>query len=294
MMSNTRKRYSLQLPDRTLQLGERTLLMGILNVTPDSFSDGGKYLDVDQAVERAVQMEREGADLIDVGGESTRPGSTRVSFAEELHRVVPVLERLRERIAIPISIDTYKSEVAARAMRLGASVINDVSGGRWDRRIYAVVRETSAAFVIMHMRGNPTTWKALAPRRAVVQSTRRELLELCERARNAGISRRRILIDPGIGFGKNPEENLKILGQLSQFADLGYPLLIGPSRKSFLQGMAGRLPGGRIMGTVVSVVAAVFNGAHIVRVHDVATMAQVVRVADAIREGKSTVQDEGR
>lgn len=285
-MATIRRKYRLQLPDRTLLLGGQTLVMGVLNVTPDSFSDGGKFLDVDWAVERALEMEREGADLIDVGGESTAPGSRRVPFEEELHRVVPVLERLRGKVAVPLSIDTYKAEVAARALKLGVSLINDVSGGDWDPKILEVARQGRAGLVIMHMRGDPQNWRSLSPRRAVVQSVLKELRERCERARAAGISRQQILVDPGIGFGKNPLENVKLLGRLETFNALGYPLLIGTSRKSFLGKMGQRTPEERLLGTMATVAIAALKGAHMVRVHDVKEAVQVVRVADAIRETK--------
>lgn len=281
-----RQRFSLQLPDRTIRLGERTLLMGVLNVTPDSFSDGGKYLDVDRAVERAIEIEHEGADILDVGAESTRPGSKRVPYEEEVHRLVPVLERLKGRVSIPISVDTYKSEVAARALKLGASLINDVSGGRWDPRMLELAARFPAPLVLMHMRGDPASWKRLSPRRAVVQSVLRELREMIERARESGISGRRILVDPGIGFGKNAEENVKILGRLDEFGSLGYPVCIGTSRKSFLGKVLQQPVSDRLMGTAATVAIAVLKGAHVVRVHDVAESTAVVRVADAILKGK--------
>lgn len=285
-MQLKRQRFSLQLPDRTMRLGERTLLMGVLNVTPDSFSDGGKYLDVDRAVERAIEIEHEGADILDIGAESTRPGSKRVSYEEEVHRLVPVLERLRGRVSIPISVDTYKSEVAMRALKLGASIINDVSGGRWDPRMLEVAARFPAPLVLMHMRGDPASWKRLSPRRAVVQSVLRELRELIERARESGISCGRILVDPGIGFGKNAEENVKIMGRLEEFGSLGYPVCIGTSRKSFLGKVLQQPVADRLMGTAATVAIAVLKGAHVVRVHDVAESAAVARVADAILKGK--------
>jgi len=285
-MQLKRQRFSLQLPDRTMRLGERTLLMGVLNVTPDSFSDGGKYLNVDRAVERAIEIEHEGADILDIGAESTRPGSKRVSYEEEVHRLVPVLERLRGRVSIPISVDTYKSEVAMRALKLGASIINDVSGGRWDPRMLEVAARFPAPLVLMHMRGDPASWKRLSPRRAVVQSVLRELRELIERARESGISCGRILVDPGIGFGKNAEENVKIMGRLEEFGSLGYPVCIGTSRKSFLGKVLQQPVADRLMGTAATVAIAVLKGAHVVRVHDVAESAAVARVADAILKGK--------
>lgn len=281
-MEIRRKRFSLKLPDRILRLGERTLIMGVLNVTPDSFSDAGKYLDVDRAVERATGIEREGADILDIGAESTRPGSKCVPFEEELHRLVPVLERLRGKISIPISVDTYKSEVAVRALKLGASMLNDVSAGRWDPRMFEVARRHRVPMVLMHMRGDPQSWKHLPPRRAVVQSVLKELRGMIERAAESGIGRRQILIDPGFGFGKDPGENVRILGRLEDLASLGYPVCIGTSRKSFLGKMLHRPVTDRLLGSMATVAIAVLKGAHIVRVHDVAETVEVVGVADAI------------
>jgi dihydropteroate synthase len=282
LMQIRRKRFSLRLPDRILRLGERTLVMGVLNVTPDSFSDAGIYLDVDRAVERAIEIEREGADILDIGAESTRPGSKRVPFEEELHRLVPVLERLRGKISIPISVDTYKSEVALRALKLGAGMVNDVSGGRWDPRILEVARRHRVPMVLMHMRGDPQSWKHLSPRRAVVQSVLNELRWMIERAEESGIARRQILIDPGFGFGKDPAENVRILGRLEDLASLGYPVCIGTSRKSFLGRVMQRPVADRLLGSTTTVAIAVLKGAHIVRVHDVSESVEVVSVADAI------------
>jgi dihydropteroate synthase len=277
-----RKRFSLKLPDRILHLGERTLVMGVLNLTPDSFSDAGKYRDVERAVERALEIECEGADILDVGAESTRPGSKRVPLEEELHRLVPVLERLKGKISIPVSIDTYKSEVASRALKLGASIVNDVSGGRWDPRMYELVRRHGVPVVLMHMRGDPQSWKRLPPRRAVVQSVLKELEGFIGRARQWGILRRQIVVDPGFGFGKNAAENVRMLSRLEDLATLGYPVCIGTSRKSFLGKVLQHPVADRLMGSAATVAIAVLKGAHIVRVHDVAESVEVVRVADAI------------
>lgn len=281
-MQIRRRRFSLSLPDRILRLGERTLVMGVLNVTPDSFSDAGKYLDVDRAVERAIEIEREGADILDIGAESTRPGSRRVPYEEELHRLVPVLERLKGKISIPISIDTYKSEVALRALKLGAGLLNDISAGRWDPRMFEVARRHHVPMVLMHMRGDPQSWKHLSPRRAVVQSVVNELRGMIERAREAGITRRQILIDPGFGFGKNPAENVRILSRLEDLASLECPVCIGTSRKSFLGKVLQRPVTDRLLGSTATVAIAVLKGAHIVRVHDVAESVEVAGVADAI------------
>ncbi|MGB7622358.1 MAG: dihydropteroate synthase [Terriglobia bacterium] len=260
--------------------------MGVLDLTPDSFSDGGRHLDVDRAVERALEIEREGADILDVGAESTRPGSNRVPFEEELHRLVPVLEHLKGKISIPLSIDTYKSEVASRALRLGASLLNDVSGGRWDPKMFELVRHNRVPMVLMHMRGNPQSWKHLPPRRDVVQSVLKELKGIIGQARESGIFQRQILVDPGFGFGKNAAENVMMLSRLEDLASLGYPLCIGTSRKSFLGKMLQRPVTDRLMGSAATVAIAVLKGAHIVRVHDVAESVEVVRVADAILNKK--------
>jgi dihydropteroate synthase len=284
-----RAKFRLQLPSRALTLGERTLVVGVLNVTPDSFSDGGKYLDPDAAVPRAVEMEAEGADIIDLGGESTRPGSDPVSAQTELGRVMPVLERLRGRLRIPISIDTQKAVVAQAALEAGAEIVNDVSALRTDPALAEVVRRSRAAVVLMHMRGQPKTMQKRPFARSVMGDVASGLRDALARARRAGIPRAHIVLDPGIGFGKSLEQNCEILARLSELARLGYPLLVGTSRKSFLGALLeGRPEGGRIWGTAASVVAAVLGGAHLIRVHDAAETVQMVRVADAIlREARS-------
>jgi len=278
----------MRLATRTLVLGERTLVMSVLNVTPDSFSDGGMYLDAEAAARRAVEMEAAGADIIDIGGESTRPGSEPVSVETELARVLPVVERLRGRLKIPISIDTQKARVAEAALAAGAEIVNDVSALRTDPALAAVVRRARAALVLMHIRGRPKSMQRGPFARDVMADVTRGLREALERARAAGIPRGRILLDPGIGFGKSVEQNCELLARLPELARLGCPLVVGTSRKSFLGKIAGGgTEDGRIWGTAASVTASVLGGAHIVRVHDVAEMRLVVRVADAIgREGE--------
>lgn len=278
----------MRLATRTLVLGERTLGMSVLNVTPDSFSDGGMYLDAEAAARRAVEMEAAGADIIDIGGESTRPGSEPVSVETELARVLPVVERLRGRLKIPISIDTQKARVAEAALAAGAEIVNDVSALRTDPALAAVVRRARAALVLMHIRGRPKSMQRGPFARDVMADVTRGLREALERARAAGIPRGRILLDPGIGFGKSVEQNCELLARLPELARLGCPLVVGTSRKSFLGKIAGGgTEDGRIWGTAASVTASVLGGAHIVRVHDVAEMRLVVRVADAIgREGE--------
>ena len=273
-----RKRHEWKLASRSVLLGARTLIMGVLNVTPDSFSDGGRYLDPDIAYARALELQQEGADLIDIGGESTRPGSQRVPAAEELDRIAPVLKKLRNKLDIPISIDTYKAEVAERALELGAEIINDVSGLTFDPGLAEVVNRRDAGLVLMHLRGTPETWAQLKPLPDVTGTIVRDLKAALDRARSAGIERRRIVVDPGIGFGKRGEQNYEILAQLDRMHALEQPILVGTSRKSFL-GM--RLTDEqKLMSTAATVAAAILQGAHIVRVHDVRPMLEVARVAD--------------
>jgi len=268
-------------------LGERTLVMGVLNVTPDSFSDGGRYSTVRAAVARAMEMEAEGADIVDIGGESTRPGSEGVSAGAELERVLPVLRALRGRLKIPISIDTQKAAVAEAAIEAGAEMVNDVSALRGPegsgRAMGEVVRRAGVPIVLMHMRGKPKTMQRRPFARDVMGDVTKGLREALGRARRAGIPRGRVILDPGIGFGKSTEQNCELLARLGELKRLGCPLLIGASRKTFI----GKLLGGaseekRAWGTAAAVTAAVLGGAQIVRVHDVGEMAQVVRVADSI------------
>jgi len=273
----------LKLRSRTLVLGPRTLVMGVLNVTPDSFSDGGRYLDAEAAVRRALEMEAAGADIIDIGGESTRPGSEPVSAETELARVLPVVEGLRGRLKIPISIDTQKARVAEAALAAGAEMVNDVSALRADPVLAEVVRRARAPLVLMHMRGRPKTMQRRPFARDVMADVTRGLREALVRARRGGIPRSRVILDPGIGFGKSMEQNCELLARLPELARLGCPLLVGTSRKAFLGALAGGAPEERrAWGTAASVTAAVLGGAHMVRVHDVAEMVQVVRVADGI------------
>jgi dihydropteroate synthase len=278
-----RKKYKLRLPSRRIVLGERTLLMGILNVTPDSFSDGGLFLDPTAAIARALAMEKAGADLIDLGGESTRPGSEGVPAEEELRRVLPVLDALHGKLKIPISIDTAKSQVAEAAAIAGAEIINDVTGLRNDPRIAEVARRRKLPLILMHMRGEPRTMQKAPFARDVVRDVAAGLRRAVAVARRVGVAKSQIVLDPGIGFGKSWPQNLELLERLPELAKLGFPLLLGTSRKSFI----GKILGGaakdeRAWGTAASVTASILGGAHIVRVHDVAEMAQVARVADAI------------
>lgn len=260
----------------------RTLVMGVLNVTPDSFSDGGRYLDVGSATERGVRMVEEGADLIDVGGESSRPGSGRISEDDELRRVLPVLEALAARVSVPISIDTLKPGVARRCLESGASIVNDIRGLR-DPQMLSVAAAAQASVVIMHMRGEPATMQLDTAYGDVVAEVCSFLKAQCERAREAGI--REIAVDPGLGFGKSAGQNFELLARLGEFRALGCPILVGPSRKSFLGSLPSRLAvDERLEGTLAAVATAVINGADVVRVHDVKQCRRVVDVADAIRE----------
>ena len=284
----TRKRYRLRLPSRTLVLGERTLIMGVLNVTPDSFFDGGTYLDAPSAIGRAVQLEHAGADLIDIGGESTRPGADPVSAEEELARVLPVLEGLRGQIHIPISLDTQKAAVAEAGIAAGVEIINDVSALRFDSALAEVIRRRRVALIAMHMRGTPGTMHRGPFASNATRDVVAGLKAAVGRATRAGVAKSRILIDPGIGFGKTYEQNYELLANLPELARLGFPLVVGTSRKVFI---GWKLAGGkkppwpierREWGTAATVAAAILGGAHIVRVHDVEDMAQVARIADAI------------
>jgi dihydropteroate synthase len=283
-----RRKFKLRLPSRTLILGERTLVMGVLNVTPDSFSDGGLFLDVDAAVTRAFEMEKAGADILDIGGESTRPGSQGVSSEEELRRILPVLERLRGKIKIPISVDTSKSEVAEAAAAAGAEILNDVTALQNDPRIADVALRRKLPLVLMHMRGDPRTMQKGPFAKDVVRDVLVGLGKAIAIARRAGVAKSQVIIDPGIGFGKSYSQNFELLARLPELAKLGFPILIGTSRKSFIGRALEGTPRGsvaeaeRIWGTAVTVAASILQGAHIVRVHDVAEMSEVARVTDVL------------
>ena len=282
-----RKLFRLKLPSRTLLLGERTLVMGVLNITPDSFSDGGKFFDTERAIEHAYAIERAGADLLDIGGESTRPGSTGTPAQEERARVLLVLQGLRGMLKIPISLDTQKAEVAEAALEAGVEIINDISGLRSDSRMAAVAARYRVPLILMHMRGEPRTMQAGPFARDVVKDVMQGLRNSVTIARKAGVAKSQIILDPGIGFGKSFAQNYELLQKLPELAKLGHPLLVGTSRKGFLGATLARdgkpaPPEERIWGSAATVTASILNGAHIVRVHDVAEMVQVARVADCI------------
>lgn len=285
-LKSMRKRFEIELSDGSkIELGTRTIVVGILNVTPDSFSDGGKHLDPSRAVERALEMESEGAGIIEIGGESTRPGSARLSVEEELSRVLPVLTRLAGRLRTPVAIDTYKSEVALAAAASGAGIINDVSALRFDPRLADVAARERSVLVLMHMRGEPATMQKLEPSSDIFAEIESDLACSIQRAESSGVSRNKIIIDPGIGFGKTLEQNLSILNQLDRFGGFNLPLMIGTSRKSFIGRITGRPETGRAFGSAASVAIAILRGAHFVRVHDVKQMAEAAQIADAIVSG---------
>ncbi len=268
----------------SLDFSKKTCIMGVLNVTPDSFSDGGLYNRRDVAVEHALRLADEGADIIDIGGESTRPGSEPVSPDEEIRRTIPVIELLAKKINIPISIDTCKAAVAKRALDAGSSMVNDISGLRFDPEMPEVVARHKVPIVIMHIKGNPKDMQVNPEYEALIPEIMDYLRGSIRLAVDSGINEDMIIIDPGIGFGKTFDHNLEILKNLNEFALLGKPLLVGPSRKAFIGKILGDLPASdRLEGTAAAAAIAIMNGANIIRVHDVKEMVRVARVADAIR-----------
>ena len=286
---------SWQIKDRAMPIGERTLIMGILNVTPDSFSDGGQFVSLDAALAHAEQMLSEGADIIDVGGESTRPGGAPVSAEEEIARVVPVIEALASRL--PISVDTTKSEVARAALDAGAAIVNDISALRFDFYIADAVARARAGLVLMHSRGTPATMHRLPPVADIMHEVTHSLRASINMAERRGVKRESIVIDPGIGFGKSQEQNLELLAKLDQLiaAFPDYPLLIGTSRKSFIGRILADETGtpapaeGRLHGTLATITTAVLHGAHIIRVHDVKAAAETAQVVDLINRTSRTI-----
>ncbi len=256
--------------------------MGILNVTPDSFSDGGRFYDPIRAIQHARRMVKEGADIIDVGGESTRPGSEGVPLREELKRVVPVIEALVQEVEVPISVDTTKAEVAARALEAGADIVNDIGAMRMDPEMATVVAEHNAVVILMHMKGTPRDMQKDPQYRDVLEEVYAFLQQRIERAEERGVSPDRIIVDPGIGFGKTVEHNLILLKGLRRLRDLGKPVMVGTSRKSFIGRILNLEVDKRLIGTAATAAASILNGADIIRVHDVAAMVQVARMTDAI------------
>ncbi len=284
--------FEWQIGSRALQLGKRTLLMGVVNVTPDSFSDGGINFDRDRAVEYALKLLKDGADIIDVGGESTRPGAkvqsadAAISEKEELERVIPVIAGLKKKNPTAVvSVDTYKAGVARQAVEAGAEIVNDVSGFLWDPKMAKTLAELKCGAVLMHMRGRPHEWRKLPPVLDIVTLVKRELRERVDTATTAGMKRERIVIDPGFGFGKNHEENYPLLRRFEEFHQLRFPVLVGMSRKSFIGRALARngtdAPvSDRLFGTLAAEIAAIMKGAQIIRTHDVRASADAVRIGD--------------
>ena len=282
-----RRQFNLRLPSGCLELGKKTLIMGVLNVTPDSFFDGGCYDRIEPAFKRGIQLENEGADFIDVGGESTRPSRKHVLSAEdEIKRIVPVIERLAKRLSIPISVDTYKSIVAQQAINAGAEIINDISGLNFDSRMAELVVKSGVALVLMHSRGSPAKLHNLTPLKYPLKSVIYNLGQSMKKALQAGIERDQLILDPGLGFGKETEDNLILLKKLNLMKQFNLPYLIGPSRKSFIGQVLGVPVKERLIGTLASIAVSVTKEVHVVRVHDVKETKQVVKLCDAILNAK--------
>lgn len=265
---------------------DRVAVMGVLNVTPDSFSDGGLWLDPDAAIRHGIGMVEQGAAIVDVGGESTRPGAVPVPQEEELRRVIPVVEALSAELDAPVSIDTRKPEVARRAVEAGASIVNDTAGEEADRAMDDVAIDTGAAVVIMHSRGTPSTMRSLTDYEDVVADVSSWLRERAERLEDRGAPHDAVVLDPGFGFAKTPPQNLEILGRIDEFLALGHPLLVGTSRKSFIGAVLDLPEGERVEGTMATVAWAVARGAQIVRVHDVIPAVRTIRMVEAIRDAR--------
>ena len=283
MALEIRDRQAWATPERTFNWGERTYLMGILNVTPDSFSDGGEFNSVETALAQARDMISHGVDIIDIGGESTRPNADAVTVEEELQRVVPVIRRLRQESSIPISIDTTKAAVAQEAIAAGADLVNDISGATFDDKMLSTIAQLEVPIILMHIRGNPQTMQTLTDYRDIVTEVAEFLRIQVDKAIACGIARDKIIIDPGIGFAKKAEQSLELLQRLDELQALELPILVGVSRKSFMRPILQQKdPKERIWGTAAACYGAIARGADILRVHDVAQMYDVCRVADAI------------
>ena len=291
------KAFNLEWGKHRLDFGRRTLIMGVLNVTPDSFSDGGKFFSLDGAVDQGYKLFEDGADILDIGGESTRPFSDPVSEEEEIHRVVPVIEKLSKRIPIPISIDSTKADVVEQALKAGASIINDVSSLRFDPKMASVVVDYAVPVILMHMRGNPKTMQIEPAYDDLIGEIKTFFENAIDQAENKGISRSKIIIDPGIGFGKTIGHNLLLIQRLHEFKTLKVPIMIGTSRKAFIRNLLKDNTGEEInadaaiveSGTQASVAAAILNGAHIVRVHNVANTRATVKITDAIKNAQNVL-----
>ena len=279
------KKFELRLGKKILDLSSRTYLMGILNVTPDSFSDGGKFLNPKDAIKQALIMAEQGADIIDVGGESTRPGSDSVPLEEELRRVIPVIEELVKKTDIPVSIDTCKSEVAARALDSGAEMVNDISALRFDPEMKKIISKYDVPVILMHIKGTPKNMQDNPHYDNVIQEISDYLRESIQMAEDSGISKDKIIIDPGIGFGKRVRDNLEILRNLNKFTSLGKPILLGLSRKSFIGKVLDLPLDQRLEGSLAATAVAILNGAKILRVHDVKESKRAAQMVDAILKG---------
>jgi dihydropteroate synthase len=277
-----RKRYSLQVNDQEYLLGQRTWIMGVLNITPDSFSDGGLYFDKDRAISRGLELAAEGADIIDVGGESTKPGSDPVPAEEELKRIIPVISALRAKTDVLISVDTTKSEIAEAAIEAGADIINDISAFRFDSRMPLLAAQKGVSVILMHMKGTPKTMQIDPSYVDLLAEIKSFLQEKIEAAQASGINKEKIIIDPGIGFGKSAEDNLILINNLSFLEELERPILIGTSRKSFLGSILNLPPLERSEGTIASAILSIIRGAHILRVHDVGSIKRATLVAESI------------
>ena len=285
LQSSCRSSFAVKAGDWTLTLGERTLVMGILNVTPDSFSDQGKYFGVEASVRRAWEIAEEGADILDIGGESTRPGSNGVSAEEEISRVIPTLEALAkgsEKYPLPISVDTVKSAVARAALDCGASIINDISAMTLDPQIGPVVAEYGVGLILMHMRGTPQTMQTLPPSTDILSEIDAWAQDAIARAQACGIGSDQLILDPGVGFGKTAEQNVEIIVNIPRLATAGVPILMGTSRKAFIGAVTQKPAHDRVLGTCATVAASILYGAHLVRVHDVAAAREIADVTDVI------------
>jgi dihydropteroate synthase len=277
--------FTLSWEGHSLDLDRRTHVMGVLNVTPDSFSDGGRYFVLDKAVEHALAMAGEGADIIDVGGESTRPYAPKISANEEMDRVIPVIESLSEELTIPISIDTYKHEVAQEALKCGASMINDISALRFDPQMASIAAEAGVPVVLMHMKGTPENMQDNPTYEDLITEILDFLKDAEKGAMAAGINEDLIVVDPGIGFGKTFDDNLKIIRELSRFHVLKKPVLLGPSNKAFIGHILDREPDQRDAGTMATIAYMVMNGAHIIRAHNVKNTVETIKMIEAIKRG---------
>jgi dihydropteroate synthase len=278
-----RECFDVPYPSGTLYLGSKTYVMGILNVTPDSFYDGKQYDAGENAIEHALKMTEEGADIIDIGGESTRPGASPLSEEEEINRVIPVIKKLSKKLRKPISVDTYKAKVAEKAIDAGASIINDIGGLLTDKKMAQVAAGSHVPVIVMHKKGTPRTMQKYPIRKNVLSEIMSSLRKSISIAIDAGIDKDRIILDPGIGFGKTVQQNLEILKRLKEFQSMGFPILVGTSRKQFIGTILNLSAQERLYGTLATIAVAVMNGAHIVRVHDVRESVQVVTMCDAIR-----------